>query len=50
MSQWAGLLGTRGCEEQEAKSCAGSAIDAEQLAKLEVGVFQIFKAFSKAEW
>lgn len=27
MSPWAGLLGTRGCEEQEAKGCAGSAID-----------------------
>lgn len=50
MSPWAGLLGTRGCEEQEAKGCAGSAIDAEQLAKLEVEMLQILKAFSKVEW
>lgn len=50
MSQWAGLLGMTGCEKQNANGCISSAVDTEQLAKLEVEILQMFKAFGKAEW
>lgn len=44
------LVWVRGCEKQKAKCCADSAGEEEQLVKLQVEMFHLLKACSKAEW